>query len=113
MDLNTVDINVIAPFVVNLLKRKGGVPMSSNEILKEISASSITHSVSGIRLRRIINWLRSESLLPILSGNYGYWISYDPIEIDLNVNSLRLRAAAIINAADGLARLNKDFIKQN
>lgn len=54
------------------------------------------------RLRKLCNYIRSHSMLPLIATSQGYYTSYDVDEIRLQVISLRERAASINNCADGL-----------
>lgn len=55
------------------------------------------------RLRKMCNYIRSNSMIPLIATSQGYYTSYDVDEIRLQVISLRERAASINNCADGLS----------
>ena len=60
--------------------------------------------VTGVRLRKMCNFIRSKGLLPLISTEQGYYISYDKNELAKQIKSLNERADAINNAANGLKR---------
>ncbi len=55
-----------------------------------------------IRLRKLINLIRSESVLPMMATSKGYYLSYDAKEIKECIISLTDRAEGIMSAANGL-----------
>lgn len=84
-----------APEIVKLL----------NEFLKKqgIDAPKITPE----RLRKIVNYIRVNSLLPLIATSKGYYVSEDQDEIIKQIQSLKERAAAIVGAANGLMKFVK------
>lgn len=57
---------------------------------------------SEARLRKIVNYIRTNGLLPVGATSNGYFCITDRIEIERQVKSLRQRADAINAAADAL-----------
>jgi len=66
------------------------------------SIPGIVGKLTDIRLRKIVNHIRHMGILPILSSSKGYYVSYDPEDIRLQIESLRDRADAILFSAEGL-----------
>lgn len=60
-------------------------------------------------LMKMINELRSTSSTSIISGKRGYYFSQSDDEIDIMVNSLKERADAIIEAANGLIKYKNNL----
>ena len=58
--------------------------------------------INGVRLRKIVNYIRSNGLLPLIATSRGYYVSYDKNEIELQIKSLMQRARSIENCANGL-----------
>lgn len=58
--------------------------------------------VSGPRLRKMVNFLRSRRILPVVATSRGYYVSNDQTELTRQIKSMEERAAAIKAAADGL-----------
>lgn len=63
--------------------------------------------VSSSRLRKMINNMRVNSTLPIISNSKGYFVSYDNADIAEMIVSLKWRSAAILEAANGLQYIIK------
>jgi hypothetical protein len=56
------------------------------------------------RLRKIINYIRQNGSIPVLSNAKGYYVSYSKEDIANQITSLNERCDAIKAAADGLKR---------
>lgn len=54
------------------------------------------------RLRKCCNYIRSNSLLPLIATSNGYYISEDKKVIESQVTSLIQRANSILKTAQGL-----------
>ena len=54
------------------------------------------------RLRKIINFLRSSKILPVMATSRGYYVSDNKDEIAKQITSLEQRRDAIQSAIDGL-----------
>lgn len=80
-------------------------PMKAPEVIKQVNAKygATICKLSGPRLRKLVNYIRGNGIIPLIATSSGYYCSTDPKEIDAQIKSLRQRAEAIINAADGLA----------
>lgn len=58
--------------------------------------------INGVKLRKWVNFIRVNSLLPIIGTSNGYFITYKKDIIESQVKSLRERASSIRKAAYGL-----------
>jgi hypothetical protein len=58
--------------------------------------------LTGVRLRKLVNFLRCNSILPVIATREGYYVSYGREDIIKQVESLKQRAEGIQAAADGL-----------
>lgn len=89
--------------------------LSSASYYNPIKADEIVRRVSGhrdkdgkpvyfnqVKLRKLVNFIRSESILPIIATSRGYYLSYDRDEIAMQIKSMEERADAITNAKNGL-----------
>jgi len=68
----------------------------------------IQTELTGARLRKFVNHIRSHGLLPLIATSKGYYVSYAHWEIEKEIQSLEQRARGILIAADGL----KTFLKE-
>ena len=62
-----------------------------------------------IRLRKFINYFRSNGILPIIATSDGCTINYDTHEIAKQIKSLEQRAASILKASEGLKKILNDL----
>lgn len=62
----------------------------------------LSKNVTGVRIRKLVNFIRRHGLAPILSCQKGYYTSWDKQDILDNINSMNERAEAILIAANGL-----------
>lgn len=83
-------------------------PIKSDRLCQKLNQQGlIKFRMTGVRLRKITNYIRSNGILPIIATSSGYFTSYDKSEIELQIRSLNERADAIRNSAEGL----KAFLK--
>jgi len=81
-------------------------PVKSIQIVVGINKHySLKKRFTDVRLRKIINYYRVNSILPVISNSNGYYVSYDPEDIEEMVQSLIQRAGSIIDCAFGLKRI--------
>lgn len=73
-----------------------------NSNLQFMQADGI--SVTGVRLRKYVNYFRSKGILPILATSDGYLLTNDKEMISGQIKSLKQRAASILKAANGLEK---------
>ena len=58
--------------------------------------------ISPPRLRKIVNFIRSNSILPVVGTSKGYYVVDNPPELQKQIASLTERSDAILAARDGL-----------
>lgn len=66
---------------------------------------SLKRRFTDVRLRKIINYYRVNSILPVISNSNGYYVSYDESDIEEMIESLSQRAGSILDCAIGLKRI--------
>ena len=77
--------------------------ITSDEIIKILNDKPYTKvKVTGVRLRKMCNFIRSKGMLPLIATSNGYFCSNDKNEIQKQITSLNERADAIRNSAKGL-----------
>jgi hypothetical protein len=80
-------------------------PIKSDSICEKLNDKyNYGCKMTGARLRKITNFIRSEGILPVIATSNGYYCSYDKKEIEDQIKSLYERAEAIKNSADGLKK---------
>ncbi len=86
-------------------------PIVSRDIMAGVNARLDVYKVKSklteARLRKIVNYIRSNSLQPLMGTTRGYYLSEDPVEIRRQIQSLKDRSNAILTAARGL----EEFLK--
>lgn len=75
----------------------------SPEIVRKINEQKLTSKkVTGVRIRKMCNYIRTKGILPLIATSKGYYISSDKQEILRQIKSLNERANSIRNCAVGL-----------
>lgn len=103
-ELNEYELSLVGIIISGLKARTAENPIKSDNIVKSMSANG--YKISGVRLRKIINFIRTNALLPIIGTSKGYYVSYEKIDIQNQIKSLNERANSIIDCANGL----KEFL---
>jgi len=99
--------NILLPKLVKLLsKTSKSKTLYAPEIVigfnKHVKSWGFDGTFTETRLRKLINHIRFNGILPIISGPYGYYITQDKQEILEMVKSLEERAQSILSGARGL-----------
>jgi hypothetical protein len=104
----TPDENRLIGVIILGLKRKSKAnPIKGAEIVAAINGQKEKYGIkqfSEPRLRKIVNFIRSEGILPIMGTSNGYYVSYDTDELNGQIESLTQRADAIMSSANGLKK---------
>ena len=81
-------------------------PIKAPAIVKALNDQRIKYDFqvrfTEARLRKLVNHLRTNGLLPVIATSSGYFVTYDPEIIRSQIRSLRDRASGIAGAANGL-----------
>lgn len=104
--LNAAELVMLDLFMAGIERRTVTTAIKSDEIIRLINAKlpkhGITVKLTGERLRKISNYIRVNSLLPLCATSRGYYVATERTEIESQIQSLRDRAKAIEAAATGL-----------
>jgi hypothetical protein len=77
--------------------------IKSKEICDRLNQyPSMPCKIDAPRLRKIINYIRANSIMPIIATSNGYYFSVNKIEIQTQIKSLRQRISGILQAANGM-----------
>lgn len=83
-------------------------PIKAPDIVQAINAKKeslkLKSAFSEVRLRKLVNFIRAEGILPLIATSNGYFCSEDKEEIKNQIESLTQRANAIMVSADGLKK---------
>lgn len=81
-------------------------PIKASEIVRLVNENrnqfGFAKKLTEVRLRKIVNYIRTKGLHPVMSSSAGYYTSYDPNDIKDQIQSMQERASAINSAANGL-----------
>lgn len=110
-DLNETDL-FFQPFVFDFLRDHVGAKKAIKspnlvESINKIVVSEYGQSVkrlTDVRLRKIVNYLRSHGLSPICATSDGYFITFENKVLLSQVKSMEERANGILIAAKGLKK---------
>lgn len=59
---------------------------------------------TDVRMRKCVNYIRSNAMIPLIATHHGYYVTTDKKEIQAQTESLLHRAQSIINSAKGLQK---------
>jgi len=108
-ELNAFEKRLLPLLIKGFSAHSKNDPIKAPEIIKLLNSQKVLfgleYKVTQARLRKMINFIRCNSLLPVIGTSKGYYVSNNRIEIEKQVQSLRERADAINAAADGLQEL--------
>jgi len=106
--LNPEERALLPLIIKGMENHKKENPIKEPQIIKSLNekkeALGLTKKVTGVRLRKMINFIRSNGMAPIIANSNGYFMSWDQQEILDQINSLNNRAEGILSAAAGLKR---------
>lgn len=106
--INVEDINILVPTLVKMFKLKS----SKDKILKtkdivtffnnKKSELGLKTSFNTQRLQKLINYIRVNSILPIITTSTGYYSSFDKQDILETIAQFDGRIEAMIAAREGM-----------
>ena len=111
-ELNDDEMNLVPMVMKAFEKYTINNPIKSDVIVKKINDYFETHKIkmkmTGARLRKIVNYIRTNSLKPLMATSKGYFVSNDVNVIMDQIQSLNQRAKSIRDCAHGLELLIKN-----
>lgn len=81
--------------LISILQLHIDKPIKSPFIERELG-------ISGVRVRKLINYTRVHHILPLIGTSQGYFLSWDVEQIEKQIKSLHERANSIDDCAYGL-----------
>ncbi len=109
--LSTEDLWLSTSIINGLKHRSKDNPIKGADIVKSINEKyHLDSKFTEVRLRKIVNYIRSNGLLGVVATSNGYYSTNDVKEIEKQVISLRERASAIMNSVFGLEKLKSKLI---
>jgi len=82
-------------------------PIKAKEIVEKVNKHyQLKTKFTDVRLRKIVNYYRTNSIIPIISGGMGYYVSYEPNRIVGMIKSL----GSQVNSLNSCIRGMQSFI---
>lgn len=106
--LNIDDVNVLTPLLVKMFKQKSSKDnvLSTKKIVTFFTDKKNEIGFSGAfttqRLQKLVNYIRVNSILPIIATSHGYYCSNDVEDIMEMINQFQGRIDAMKAAQEGL-----------
>mgnify|MGYP003403515197 CR=1 FL=1 len=101
---------MLVPLIISGLKTKTKeTAITGDEIVAKINILKNKKVLSPVKLRKIINFIRSRSMLPVIATSKGYFCSVDPNELNKQYQSLMERIKAMQSAADGILKIKQSL----
>lgn len=99
---------VIPMLVAGFRTKTKEAPIKAPVIVEKMNAALLERGIKlkldQSRLRKLCNYIRSNGILPLIGTTHGYYCSTDKKEIESQITSLKDRAYAILNSANGLEK---------
>jgi hypothetical protein len=110
----TKEEKLMLPFVIlEFEKHTVKNPIKEPDFLKNFNMITrekpIFKKLTGVRLRKMVNYIRTNGILPLIATSKGYYISFDRNEIKKQIKSLQERANSINRCADGLQSFSREY----
>jgi hypothetical protein len=110
----TPDELQLVPLVINGFKKyTKDNPIKSDAVINSFNDFLIKNpkykirKITGVRLRKLINYIRTNGLQPIIGSSKGYYVSFEANDIREQINSLEERANSILGCSNGLSKFLK------
>lgn len=109
-ELSAEELALAKHLIPHFQKRTKENPVLASEVVEGVNkVYKLSFKFNDARLRKIINYYRVNSILPILSSKKGYYCSNDVNDIMECCSSLTQRLTSISDCVIGLQR----YIKNN
>ena len=110
-ELTPDELKHVNSLVLALKLRTKESAIKAPEIVKSMNIFAERHDLckmTDARLRKCINYIRSNSILPVIATSNGYYCSYDEKELSDQIKSLTERANSILDCVFGLNKILKN-----
>ena len=107
-ELNDKELEILPLVIHSFRKYDKDSPIKSAEIVKKMNIylqeRDYKIKMTGARLRKMVNFIRSNSLLPLIATSKGYFTSKNKETVEKQIQSLLERSRSIRLCADGLTK---------
>jgi len=106
-ELNELELELIPILVEGFKTHTEANPIKAPQIVSNMNLYLVKKGkkikMTEPRLRKCVNHIRSNSLLPLIATSKGYYVSNSRDVIEAQIKSLNERASSIKKCAEGLA----------
>lgn len=107
-ELSQDEMRLLPAVVHSFRKYKKDNPIKADLIIEGINdyltKRELKIKMTGPRLRKMVNYIRSNSILPLIATSKGYFTDSCKLTIEDQIKSLEERARSIQSCADGLRK---------
>ena len=110
-ELTEDELTHVNVLVLALKLRTKESAIKAPEIVKSMNIFAERNNLckmTDARLRKCVNYIRSNSILPVIATSCGYYCSYDEKELSDQIKSLTERANSIMDCVFGLNKILKN-----
>lgn len=105
-ELTQQELELIPILVKGFHKHRKENPILARDIVRQMNiylkVRNYPVTFTEARLRKCVNFIRTNAILPLMATSNGYYISWDSDEIYSQIQSLEERANSIKRCAGGL-----------
>lgn len=104
-ELTEQEKSLLPMLIKGLSNKSSEEPIKASDIVSKMNKfnnGTNLPKMHDVRLRKMVNYIRTNGLLPIIATSKGYFVSYDENIILEQIESLTQRAKSIEKCANGL-----------
>lgn len=105
-ELTEDEMKLVKPLISGFRLRDKNSPIHGKDVVKGVNdycqKNNISIKMTEVRLRKIVNYIRSKSLLPVMATSKGYYCAQTKEEVLEQIRSLNERANSIMSCVKGL-----------
>lgn len=104
-ELTDYELSIVPAIISGFKRYSKENPIKSADVVERFNNYNGTKILTDARLRKIVNHIRTNGMLPLIATSNGYYVSNDKQEILKQIESLEQRSRSIDNCAKGLRKL--------
>lgn len=103
-ELSEAEMQILPKMIAGFKNYTINNPIKEPDIVFRFNEKSKEINLTPARLRKIVNYIRTNGLIPLIATSKGYYVSYEKEIIENQIKSLKQRANSINNCANGLKK---------
>jgi len=104
-ELKEQELELANDLIKHFLTKTKNNKAKASDIVKGVNCHyNLSFKFTEVRLRKIINHYRSNSIIPIISDSEGYFVSYEKEDLEKVIKSLDQRSNSIKRCSSGLKK---------